>query len=75
MPINEIPEFIFLTLHIPQVFIPNYEYSNINVIGCNYYHRDTINTGNRNLLLDDPNGVISDCPYPSFIPLNYDAKI
>ena len=74
MPIKEIPEINIPDIHIPQVFIPNYEYSNINVIGCNYYHRDTINTGNRNLLLDDPNGVISDCNFPSFIPLNYDAK-
>ena len=69
-----IPEIIVPEIHLPQTFIPNYEHSNINVIGCNYYHRDTRNTGNRNLILDDPNGVISDCPFPSFTPLIYDAQ-
>ena len=69
-----IPEIVIPEINLPQTYIPNYEYSNINVIGCNYYHRDTRNTGNRNLILDDPNGVITDCPFPSFTPLIYDAQ-
>ena len=69
-----IPEIIIPEINLPQTYIPNYEHSNINVIGCNYYHRDTRNTGNRNLILDDPNGVITDCPFPSFTPLIYDAQ-
>jgi len=69
-----IPEIIIPEINLPQTYIPNYEHSNINVIGCNYYHRDTKNTGNRNLILDDPNGVITDCPFPSFTPLIYDAQ-
>ena len=69
-----IPEIIIPEINLPKTYIPNYEHSNINVIGCNYYHRDTRNTGNRNLLLDDPNGVITDCPFPSFTPLIYDAQ-
>ena len=45
----------------------------INVPGCTYQHRDIKNTGNRNLLLDDPNGVFTlcDAPFPSFNPMNY----
>ena len=69
-----VPEIVIPEIHLPQTYIPNYEHSNINVIGCNYYHRDTRNTGNRNLILDDPNGVITDCPFPSFTPLIYDAQ-
>ena len=69
-----IPEIVIPEINLPQTYIPNYEHSNINVIGCNYYHRDTRNTGNRNLILDDPNGVITDCPFPSFTPLIYDAQ-
>ena len=69
-----IPKIIIPEINLPQTYIPNYEYSNIDVIGCNYYHRDTRNTGNRNLILDDPSGVITDCPFPSFTPLIYDAQ-
>ena len=45
----------------------------INVPACTYQHRDIKNTGNRNLLLDDPNGVftVCDAPFPSFNPMNY----
>ena len=41
--------------------------------GCTYQHRDIKNTGNRNLLLEDPNGVFTTCdfPFPSFVPLDY----
>ena len=51
--------------------MPDYSHSNVQIIGCTYYHRDTKNTGNRNLIIEDPNGVINNCPYPSFNPLNY----
>ena len=71
IPEINIPEIIIPNIHIPYSFLPNYEHSNIEVIGCKYYHRDTKNTGNRNLLIDDPRGVTSDCPFPSFYPLNY----
>ena len=48
----------------------------INAPGCTYWHRDIENTGNMNLLLDDPNGVftICDTPFPSFTPLDYNPK-
>jgi len=69
----EIPEIHIPDVHIPYTHLPNYNHSNVQVIGCTYYHRDTKNTGNRNLLIEDPNGVVSNCPYPSFIPLNYQA--
>ena len=71
IPEINIPEISIPNIHIPYSFLPNYEHSNIEVIGCKYYHRDTKNTGNRNLLIDDPRGVTSDCPFPSFYPLNY----
>ena len=71
IPEINIPEISIPNIHIPYTFLPNYEHSNIEVIGCKYYHRDTKNTGNRNLLIDDPRGVVSDCPFPSFIPLQY----
>ena len=67
----EIPEIHIPDVHIPYTHLPNYDHSNVQVIGCTYYHRDTKNTGNRNLLIEDPNGVVSNCPYPSFVPLNY----
>ena len=71
IPEISIPEISIPNIDIPYTFSPNYEHSNIEVIGCKYYHRDTKNTGNRNLLIDDPRGVVSDCPFPSFIPLQY----
>ena len=70
-------------LHIPDIQIkPIYDYTKpielvipltINVPDCTYQHRDIKNTGNRNLLLDDPNGVFTVCnaEFPSFYPLNY----
>ena len=74
----EIPEISIPNIEIPQVYVPQvslpgYEPLNVETIGCKYFHRDTKNTGNRNLLIDDPNGVVSNCPYPSFIPMNYQA--
>jgi len=71
IPEISIPEIHIPEIHIPYTFLPNYDHSNIEVIGCTFYHRDTKNTGNRNLLIEDPNGVSSNCPYPSFYPLNY----
>ena len=71
MPLTEIPEIHIPEIHIPYTHLPNYDHSNVQVIGCTYYHRDTKNTGNRNLIIDDPRGVVSNCPYPSFYPLNF----
>ena len=51
--------------------MPDYSHSNVQVVGCTYYHRDTKNTGNRNLIIEDKNGLVTDCPYPSFYPLNF----
>ena len=76
----EIPD-----ISIPEIYVPNVPeiYSphyititappEIDVPGCTYQHRDIKNTGNRNLLLEDPNGVFTTCdfPFPSFIPLDY----
>ncbi len=76
----EIPE-----IYIPEIYVPNVPeiYSphyieiakppEIDVPGCTYQHRDIKNTGNRNLLLEDPNGVYTTCdfPFPHFVPLDY----
>ena len=76
MEIREIgiPEIVIPDVYIPQVILPSFDVFNVETIGCKYYHRDTKNTGNRNLLIDDPNGVVSNCPYPSFIPMNYQPE-
>jgi len=69
-------------INIPDIYIPDvYSFYNhtetipldINVSGCTYQHRDIKNTGNINLLLDDPNGVFFTCdaPFPSFNPMDY----
>jgi len=71
IPEIHIPEIKVPQVYTPQVSLPGYEPLNVETIGCKYFHRDTKNTGNRNLLIDDPNGVVSNCPYPSFIPMNY----
>ena len=73
IPEIHIPEIQIQQVYTPQVSLPGYEPLNVETIGCKYFHRDVKNTGNRNLLLDDPNGVVSNCPYPSFIPMNYQA--
>ena len=75
MEIREIgiPEIVIPDVYIPQVILPSFDILNVETIGCKYYHRDIKNTGNRNLLIEDPNGVTSSCPYPSFIPMNYQA--
>ena len=73
IPEIHIPEVAIPQIYVPQVSLPRYEPQNVETIGCKYFHRDTKNTGNRNLLIEDPNGVTSSCPYPSFIPMNYQA--
>ena len=76
----EIPEIYIPEIHVPdvpEIYSPHYiqiaKPPEIDVSGCTYQHRDIKNTGNRNLLLDDPNGVFTTCdvPFPSFIPLDY----
>ena len=73
IPEISIPDIEIPQVYVPQVSLPGYEPLNVETIGCKYFHRDTKNTGNRNLLIEDPNGVTSSCPYPSFIPMNYQA--
>ena len=74
----EIPEIGIRQINVPEVYIPETYNPNpvipvitnleINVAGCTYQHRDIKNTGNTQLLLDDPNGVFTDCDsvFPSF---------
>ena len=80
----EIPEIGIRQINISEVYIPeiykpdsvlpvitNLE---IDVVGCTYQHRDIKNTGNTQLLLDDPNGVFLTCGeslFPSFYPIDY----
>jgi hypothetical protein len=80
MPSIEIPDITIREIYIPdvpEIYSPHYititEPPDIDVAGCTYQHRDIKNTGNRNLLLEDPNGVFTTCdfPFPSFIPLDY----
>ena len=73
IPEIHIPEVLIPQVYTPQVSLPGYEPLNVETIGCKYFHRDVKNTGNRNLLIEDPNGVTNSCPYPSFIPMNYQA--
>ena len=73
IPEINIPDIQIPDVYIPQVSLPGYEPFNVETVGCKYYHRDVKNTGNRNLLIEDPNGVTNSCPYPSFIPMNYQA--
>ena len=79
----EIPEISIPEIYIPDVpepYTPHYinvaKPPEIDVPGCTYQHRDIKNTGNRNLLLEDPNGVFTTCdfPFPSFIPLDYSPE-
>ena len=76
----EIPNISIPEIYIPNVpepYNPHYldiaKPPDIDVPGCTYQHRDIKNTGNRNLLLEDPNGVYTTCdvPFPSFVPLDY----
>ena len=80
MPTIDIPDINIREIYIPdvpEIYAPYYlsitKPPDIDVPGCTYQHRDIENTGNRNLLLEDPNGVFTSCdfPFPSFIPLDY----
>ena len=80
----ELPEIGITQINVSEVYIPeiykpdpvlpvitNLE---IDVVGCTYQHRDIKNTGNSQLLLDDPNGVFLTCGeslFPSFYPIDY----
>jgi len=79
----EVPEIFIPEVTIPEIFIPEV-YNPQNVIpevsglqihapGCTYWHRDIENTGNTQLLLDDPNGIYTVCDtvFPSFYPIDY----
>ena len=72
-------------IYVPEIYIPNiYQPATpihkpeltISPVGCTYQHRDIENTGNRNLLLDDPNGVYTVCDsvFPYFNPIDYTPK-
>tara|TARA_R100000329_G_scaffold48034_1_gene44574 strand:- start:46 stop:687 length:642 start_codon:yes stop_codon:yes gene_type:complete len=72
-------------IYVPEIYVPEiYQPSAplhkpeiiINPVGCTYQHRDIENTGNRNLLIDDPNGVFTVCDsvFPSFNPIDYTPK-
>ena len=78
----EIPDINIPEINIPKIntpytikaYVPPIDKQlNIDIQGCTYQHRDIKNTGNRNLLIEDPNGVfnICDVPFPSFYPLDY----
>ena len=73
----EIPDINIEDIYIPDVYSfykpETATPLQINVPGCTYQHRDIKNTGNLNLLIDDPNGVFFTCdaPFPSFNPMNY----
>ena len=80
MPSIEIPDISIREIYIPdvpEIYTPHYititEPPEIDALGCTYQHRDIKNTGNRNLLLEDPNGVFTTCdfPFPGFVPLDY----
>tara|TARA_R100001594_G_scaffold14405_1_gene30622 strand:- start:15 stop:638 length:624 start_codon:yes stop_codon:yes gene_type:complete len=74
----EVPEIPEIDIPVFEVYIPEVTpppILKIAVPGCTYTHRDIGNTGNINLLLDDPRGVTYSAPcgqYPSFIPMNYE---
>ena len=80
MEINEInireiniPEIYIPEIYNPNPVLPTIQNLEINVAGCTYQHRDIKNTGNTQLLLDDPNGVFTECDsvFPSFYPMDY----
>ena len=80
MPSIEIPEIFIPEIIIPEPYTPDIpivtQYLEINPPGCTYGHRDIKNTGNHNLLLDDPNGVytICDFTFPNFTPPIYNPN-
>tara|TARA_S200000501_G_scaffold237444_1_gene222571 strand:- start:7680 stop:8291 length:612 start_codon:yes stop_codon:yes gene_type:complete len=76
----EIQEIYIPEIYIPEPYVPDFpvvnKYLDIETLGCSYQHRDIKNTGNYNLLLDDPNGVYTVCnvTFPSFIPPVYNPN-
>jgi len=80
MPTISIPEIYIPEVYIPEPYTPDIpivtQYLEINLPGCTYQHRDIKNTGNHNLLLDDPNGVytICDFTFPNFTPPIYNPN-
>ena len=73
IPEITIPEIYIPEIYDPQIVIPTLSGLQIHAPGCTYWHRDIENTGNTQLLLDDPNGVYSVCDsvFPSFYPIDY----
>ena len=69
----EIPEISIPEIYKPDPVLPVITNLEIDVVGCTYQHRDIKNTGNTQLLLDDPNGVFTTCDsvFPSFYPIDY----
>ena len=74
-----IPRVEVPRVNVPRVAVPGdppFQYLNIEVPGCSYQHRDQ--NLNRNLLIEDPNGVFTNCPggagIPSFYPMDYEPK-
>ena len=79
----EIPEIGIRQINVPEVYIPEIykpdpvlpviKNLEIDTAGCTYQHRDIKNTGNTQLLLDDPNGVFTTCDsvFPNFYPIDY----
>ena len=80
IPSISVPEIYIPEIYIPEPYSPNIpivtQYLEINPPGCTYGHRDIKNTGNHNLLLDDPNGVytICDFTFPNFIHPDYNPN-
>jgi len=73
IPEITIPEIYIPEVYNPQTVIPKLSGLQIHAPGCTYWHRDIENTGNTQLLLDDPNGVYSVCDtvFPSFYPMDF----
>ena len=82
MPTIEIREIYIPDIYVPEPYLPPVTPSppkpelTINPPGCSYWHRDIENTGNRNLILDDPNGrfTICDSVFPYFNPIEFTPK-
>ena len=69
-----VPEVYIPEIYKPDPVLPVITNLEIDVVGCTYQHRDIKNTGNTQLLLDDPNGVFLTCGeslFPSFYPIDY----
>ena len=85
MPMTEIREISIPEIYIPNPYVPEIykpditpvtQYLEINPPGCTYQHRDIKNTGNHNLLLDDPNCVYTICDFTfrNFYPPDYNPN-